>query len=381
MTYRERLERYKRGEGTPEERAQLEVELEKNEAIADYLAEALDEHLAFDTGDGAEEARMIRKQVRGRLRRTVAVAVTAAVAVVALGALGVNWLVNTMCYRPDTVQWDLPVLYELLQPGKDVKNPQTDSLGFGRYTLTYTERDWLTGLEQSVQRTLDPAEVGENAFLTEPPVRLLGMTESGGSDADVDFLRQMDDMGYVSAWVLFHQDLTPRGLAQLVTAYEDAYDAGVQFCWAAVRGTESMVTLGFDIGMGTGVTTTSGVEGYPLLNYGELLGGQGNLPGGNVNQYLQAWSEIYTQHFESLLAYASDHTKATEALAGPVQVAQYDFAAQREYVEQNGIQIYGALVFGQPSVLLKLLDEGEISDLCIDSVLASRYSGSQEIRQ
>lgn len=381
MTYRERLERYKRGEGTPEERAQIEAELEKNEAIADYLAEELDDRLTFDTGNGAEEARMIQKRVRGRLRRTVAVAVTIAVAVMALGALGINWLVNTLSYAPDAVEWDLSVLYELLQPGKDAKNLHTDSLGFGRYTLSYTERDWLTGLEQPVQRTLDPTEVGQNAFLTKQPVRLLGMVENGGSEADVEFLRQMDDMGYVSAWVLFPNDLTPRALAQLVTEYEETYDEGVQFCWAAVRGTETMVTLGFDIGMGTGVTTTAGVEGYPLLNYGELLGGQGKLPGGNVNQYLQRWSEIYTQHFESLLDYAADHTEATEALAGPIQVAQYDFASQRDYVEQNGIQIYGALVFGQPSVLLKLLDDGKISDLCIDTVLASRYSGSQEIRQ
>ena len=39
MTFRELLDKYRAGQASEEERAMVEAELEKSEAIADYLAE------------------------------------------------------------------------------------------------------------------------------------------------------------------------------------------------------------------------------------------------------------------------------------------------------------------------------------------------------
>ena len=50
MTFRELLDKYRAGQASEEERAMVEAELEKSEAIADYLAEGLEAEL---TGEGA----------------------------------------------------------------------------------------------------------------------------------------------------------------------------------------------------------------------------------------------------------------------------------------------------------------------------------------
>lgn len=381
MTYRERLQRYQNGQCTPEERAFLEEELEKSEAIADYLAGELEQRLVLEAESAGEETQQIRRAVRGRLRRFAALSMGIAAVVVVVAGLAVHQWMQTTNYQTDLVEWDLPVLYELLQPGKDATQIETDSLGFGRYDLSYTEIDWFTGEKQTIRQTIRPGRSSGNTALIEPLVRLLGLAEHGGSAQEEEFLRQLDDMGYVSAWVLFPKDLTPRALAQLMTDYKYPFDAQIQFRWAAVRGADPMATMGFRMDMPDAIRT-DGLEDYPLLQYGQLFGDQKSLlPGGNETQYIGDWAQIYTLHFESLLSYAADHPEAVIALAGPADQSQFDFATQQNYVEEHGIQIYGALVYGQPSVLLDLLDQGRISALTIDSVLATRYSGSQSIRQ
>lgn len=71
MTFRELLDKYRAGQASEEERAMVEAELEKSEAIADYLAEQVEDALgAAETQAPAGEVRHIQKKVNRRLRRT-----------------------------------------------------------------------------------------------------------------------------------------------------------------------------------------------------------------------------------------------------------------------------------------------------------------------
>ena len=47
MTFRELLDKYRAGQASEEERALVEAELEKSEAIADYLAEQVEDCLLY----------------------------------------------------------------------------------------------------------------------------------------------------------------------------------------------------------------------------------------------------------------------------------------------------------------------------------------------
>ncbi|MFQ7453731.1 MAG: hypothetical protein ACLRNQ_22710 [Flavonifractor plautii] len=99
MTFRELLDKYRAGQASEEERALVEAELEKSEAIADYLAEQVEDALgAAETQAPAGEVRHIQKKVNRRLRRT---AVWAACIVLAV-LLGVRFVVSPWC-RPCTI--------------------------------------------------------------------------------------------------------------------------------------------------------------------------------------------------------------------------------------------------------------------------------------
>ena len=61
MTFRELLEKYRAGQASEEERALVEAELEKSEAIADYLAEQVEDELGTaETQAPAGEVRRIQ---------------------------------------------------------------------------------------------------------------------------------------------------------------------------------------------------------------------------------------------------------------------------------------------------------------------------------
>ena len=68
MTFRELLEKYRAGQASEEERALVEAELEKSEAIADYLAEQVEDELTtiVDLG-GCVVNVMVNHRVYGKL--------------------------------------------------------------------------------------------------------------------------------------------------------------------------------------------------------------------------------------------------------------------------------------------------------------------------
>ena len=141
MSFRELLERYRTGAATEAERALVEAELEKSAAISDYLAEGLEAELtgegAHRTSEETEPARRVRRIVNRRLGR-VAVLSAAVVLAVLLGVrLVVSPLAESFCYQPNArsvgqagderedIWYDLSAFYELIMPGRSVRDIQT----------------------------------------------------------------------------------------------------------------------------------------------------------------------------------------------------------------------------------------------------------------
>ena len=163
MTFRELLEKYKNGTATEAERSLVEEELEKSEAIADYLAEGLEE---LEEGRGSPsaasaEVRQVKRTVNRRLRRTALWAAAMVLAAALVVQLVVNPMVSSFYYRPNAqtagqnevreeqvdfvidktsvvvdqtittvdngsdVEVDLSALYELMMPGLTPTNIQT----------------------------------------------------------------------------------------------------------------------------------------------------------------------------------------------------------------------------------------------------------------
>ena len=407
MTFRELLEKYKDGSATEEERALVEAELEKSEAIADYLAEGLEilEEGGEALPDSGAAARQVRRTMNRRLRRTALWAAAIVLAAVLAVRFVVDPLVSSFYYQPNAqtvgqteysdVTFDLTALYSLLVPGQTMMGVQAEPLGFGRYTLTYTTEDWLTGERNQVSRTMNPGEYGTGGWITpatQGGLDLLTMEAVAGMGKDlrnsnygqetVDYLLQMPETSYLAVWVHFTERLNPIGFAQLETAY-DGYrmDGTLSFRWAAVRMAEENQLIGYQTEDCPYVTAAPDQERYPMFSYTQMWE---EMVGRSFTEKSRAQfkGSAAKEHFMTLLSYLADRPEAVEALAGAVvSDGYYDFASIRDYVEENGVEIYGALVYAQPSALLQMWEDGVIDGLSIQQVLPSRYSGSRDIRQ
>lgn len=408
MTFRELLEKYKNGTATEAERALVEAELEKSEAIADYLAEGLE---ALEEGGEAlshsdAEVKKVKRTVNRRLRRTALWAAAIVLAAVLAVQFAVDPLVASFYYQPNAqtvgqeedpdALFDLIALYSLLLPGQSAGNVRAKALGFGKYALTYETEEWLTGERKQIGRTMEPSEYGRRWWITptmQGGLDLLTMEAVAGMEKDlsgsnygrekVDYLSQLPETSYLSVWVHFPERLNPIGFAQLETAY-DGYrmDGTLSFRWAAVRTAEEDQLIGYQTPERSYLDPYAAPdrERYPMFSYAQMweeMTGRGF----TEKSRAQFVGSAAKEHFITLLSYLADRPEAVEALAGPAANGAYDFAAIRDYVEENGVEICGALVYAQPSALLQMWEDGVIDGISIQQVLPSRYSGSQEIRQ
>ena len=78
MTFRELLEKYKNHTATPEERKQVEAELEKYNALTEYLLEQDVDMEGEDLAGQQEELQKIDRSMKKRGRRIIAIAVVIA---------------------------------------------------------------------------------------------------------------------------------------------------------------------------------------------------------------------------------------------------------------------------------------------------------------
>ena len=63
-------------------------------------------------------------------------------------------------------------------------------------------------------------------------------------------------------------------------------------------------------------------------------------------------------------------------LGGEVWADYYQsyFAEAAAYVEANGVEVTGALVYAEADDLLRLWENGDVDKIAIDTVLPSKYS-------
>ncbi len=387
MTFRELLEKYRAGQASEEERALVEAELEKSEAIADYLAEQVEDELGTaETQAPAGEVRHIQKKMNRRLRRTAAWAACIVLAVL----LGVRFvtspLVDAMYYRPNTqtvgqnegeatyyenlqdVAVDLTALYSLLVPGETVTAAYAEPKGFGRYTLTVETEAWLTGEER--QRTGPLRTTHGGGWVKRGDQGILDVmdrAESGSSGSlevsrhTTDYLAELPATSYVAAWIHFPEALNTVQLHQM----EEEMDyQSVCFLWAGVRtqeGEEWNGMLGFPMMDARDGWISPSWEDYPMFSWNQMA-------------EERAVGVAYEQRFRSLLAYVNDRPEAVEALGRDVS----HFQEAADYVEANGVRVTGVLVYAEADALLRLWENGDVDKIAIDTVLPSRYSADGE---
>jgi hypothetical protein len=173
----------------------------------------------------------------------------------------------------------------------------------------------------------------------------------------------------VSSYVILQEDITTKDFDELRKKYNDK----VTFRWAAVRtapyGTPNEYLSGFNPNLNDGSVTGESMKNdkYPYLQLVDYM--RDGIDSGTFNG---SFDEAYTKHFISLLRYANDRKKAVTALDNNEIKSNY-YKSSLNYVESNGVNIYGLLINGEAEELLQFLANEKIKTIEIKGVLASKY--------
>lgn len=167
MSYREKIEKYKKNQLSEEERKNVEAEIEKAEAIEEYLAEQLDEELrledkVFQNIENMQEESVnevqfeeyVKKSIHRVFRKMALGIGVVLLAVLLFVQFGLSPLISQFYYNParqikvkieeegDSESWetsesqfgiDFGILSELMMPCRSTDFVQVASQGYGNY--------------------------------------------------------------------------------------------------------------------------------------------------------------------------------------------------------------------------------------------------------
>lgn len=398
MTFRELLEKYKQGTLTEEEKLLVESELEKNEAINDYLAENLDlNNICDDNSTTATNSttKKIKHTVNLKLAKIVAISVALVFAIIFATKYIVSPLVASRYYNPTKktitefrtdFYYDMRALTEVTLPGYNLTSSTfINDLGFGNYKLLFSRlNSFNMETETSDVELKKNNKISSNfeAFYGRSYIMwpsLLGMSEKDTKYKDAlirekkqseerfTHLKELPSSTYVSAFVILNNSLSMKELSDLVYNYNN-----IDFEWTAIKVSDESIStpIGFRLNTNrdTGIKDEAYYDKYPALTLGDYFA---NSKLSSSDNWLSTGYEL---HFTTLMKYLYERPDAVSTLS----YNNLDFKGYLKYIEENGINTSGILIYAEVDDLLSFCENEDIQVINIDNVLPSKYSNSNK---
>lgn len=367
MTFKELMENYKNGTATPEERKQVEQELEKYETISQHY---MNEIPLEEEEPEKNEAEW--KKIRGKLKKRnilLAVFILLAVIIVSWGSIAINaeHYLSKLWYDPNEnhlgsefatdLELALEAATELYMPSVRTESVISERTGVGRYDLSIQQWDnseneirYCFGNVERNRITLNRdfyQYASANAFENSDPYNEGIQTPKDEIMAKVGMLPE-----YVrcKTYISFGKDVSMEMLAEILEKYDlYAYWAGVR---VAEQDRQIYPLTGFDPS-GAGYIRAAVEEKYPYYEIGE--------------HRKEDMGMVFEEHFKSLLRLAMDENIYPKLN----QVGFNDVSEHQEYldyVEENGVKTYGFVASLTREQIAQLATEEVISGFYIDDL-------------
>lgn len=410
MKYHELLELYKRKELSGEQQEKVEQDIERHEAISEYLFEKEEEDILQDSGKLPEESAVqftekeknaaddFTKRVNRAVRRAflkMGAAVCAVTLVVVLLVLFVlPHVVSSFYYDPGRIvgessyggttnqmSLDLAVYTELTLPGAYRDNVQVEDKGYGNYDINIYQNVSRSGKFYNVAGRVekDNLRLYDINLLNMPSANIFGwfqmdmdrkdtlteQVENGvgsfaytpeSKEQSAEELKLLDDNKYYLAYVTLDKILPYNDFIEFAENYsERAIDI-----WCAPRTAEESympigrpANLGFYIQRGQSSMLEWDREKYPDLILWSF---------DDTSEWDEAEEKIKdetfaAEHFTVMLDYMSGQD---EFLGMAGQQAGEKYAEAADYIRKNGLQVYGFACVADKETLLELNAEEEI---------------------
>lgn len=402
MTYREALEQYKKGTLEEAAKKKIESDIERQDALSEYLFEQ-DSLDLFDHTEKTEPERdseqhfvkMVNRSIRRAFVKMGAVIGTVVLVLVLFVQFALPDIVSGFYYNPaekvgentNRISLDMAVYTELTMPGYDRDNVSVYTRGYGNYDICIYQNYSLNGSFNNLSGTIEQGRLNlydinvlkkpvDNVFAWFQMQTTEGQTleqqvredsdrffaSAGTKEQAKETLEALPEHEKYVAYVTLNERMT---YEEYMNYREQLGEAGkLNGFWCAVRVNDSGTgengvflpgNLGFTCELMKSTSLYWDKETYPnLLLWDETAD--------------QEWSEetikqeaYMKQHFISQLRYMS---KQEEFLA-MMNEAPETYLEAADYVEEHGIEIYGFAAIGDKETLLALEEDKGVYEIAV----------------
>lgn len=373
MKYSELIEKYVNGELEAEKAELLENEIEKHEAIADYIAERDDKELSelsFDSAEPAGEDADLTKRIKRQMRRAFAKA-GLITGLIVLGAVlfvlfALPGLVSKAYYDPaekvgvddygsdvTRLETDLSAYTELFVPENVRQRAIVEPEGYGKYTVCIPQEQSYSGVFRDVAGTIKKNKLTlyDPNLLKMPAANCFetGRAGVGGaaayeSDWDFDiesYLEYYPESGRHAVYVTLDRAMS----------YEEFADwcgkNGVGPYWCAVC-SEGYSAVPYSFGfLSNAPVTQKGLTGKLAEEYPHLTAGQ--IVSDDIGEVLRYDEQTVKAHLTDMLRYLADDTEGLAVLTGheknDVVLLKTQLREAADSIEDKGFEVYGFMVY------------------------------------
>ncbi|PYG87001.1 sigma factor regulator [Ruminiclostridium sufflavum DSM 19573] len=391
--FRDRLKCYKNGTAAPEEAESLRLEIEKHEAISDFLAEEFNEQLPpMEETDDTLSAKRISRKASLRLFLTVLLTVLS-MAILTVALIGGC---NLYFYNPNKgiqptyggdgqLLVDMIAFTELHSPGYSTYWAKAWRDGPGSYQVRIRQQNVFLGesenySEQVVRgKALGNDREMPNDYWHFPLMDAFGErqgivasyegetgerifpSEKDWSE-DLQALAQLPDSCRAAVYVTFSKDLTLEQFSNLYKKWTGKLD----FLYAAVVSDDKYM---------------ASTIGFAPDSAGTIL--EKNIPDEKEYPYFQLFqasdaeanqATLWAKHFDSLLRYMSGRGEFLNTMASVNGIGDDYYREVLSYVNENGVKIYGVLLTGNVKSVQAFLAQESYSDFYVSGVRLSAFS-------
>lgn len=431
MNYRELLELYKQGKLEEQKRKEVEADIEKQDAISDYLyseseipgleflTNAEKENTIADSGGTGKDTgnrdgkandteqlfvRMINQSIRRAFIKMGLIVGTAVLAIMLFVQFLLPSIVSAFYYDPgkrigehtNQMSLDMAVYTELLIPGYKSHFVSVESKGYGNYDIcvhqSISYNGMFTDLSGKIERNrltlyntnflkLPASNVFEwsgsmwdsSLSLSEQIFEEGRLTEGEGADGNEyprtvrsaqslagtpeeakKALQKLNDNTKYAAYVTLDKMMEYDAFVQFIDAQEDIYGVWCAPCTNAAGKSFQVGNLGFYYNPGNSTQLEWDQEKYPYLQ----LWSAAMFEGSDDRDWLGdiKKEDFAATHFISMLRYMSKQKQFCKMM----DQTETMFADAADYVEENGLTVYGFAVFAEKEALLRLNGNDEV---------------------
>lgn len=416
MTYRELLELYKQGKLEEQKRKEIEADIEKQDAISEYLYEedVLPEFDFDDINSEAENeelqtemkfAKMIQRSIRRAFIKLGVVVAIGVLATILFAQLALPNIVSAFYYDPGKIvkgytnqmSLDMAVYTELYMPGYYRNDISTRKRGYGNYEIRINqpfsiddhkpntvagkiERNKLTYYNNN-SLTYPGSNIFEWSFynydyrkslsdqVAKPQERkrkdgsieiILSYNGAAGLPKDSEeVIEELDSKQSYLAYVSLDRILSYEEFVKFLTKWDELYDIWCAPLVASDANGARNIGFHYNTNYGTGLEWDK--KEYPYLQLWDR-------EAEDVDIEKQMKSEVIAkQHFISMLDYIDNQKKFYEMMNAANEASQSQDKYQQyvDYVKKNGLNIYGFAAVTQKEELLKLIDDKEVYSIYV----------------